>query len=123
LVYERVQVVEGSLDPHLWAYRFCITLEHLSQTLQQQSMKKKCPILHAFLQEEPNLRATQYLPDIVRLQQYLYDSFHHRLDRREARTMTIGEFLQSRQHGELSTDHVLNAYYSLKDIELVDLPS
>ena len=51
LVYERVQVVEGSLDPHLWAYRFCITLEHLSQTLQQQSMKKKCPILHAFLQE------------------------------------------------------------------------
>ena len=37
--------------------------------------------------------------------------------------MTIGEFLQSRQHGELSTDHVLNAYYSLKDIERVDLPS
>ena len=51
LVYERVQVVEGSLDPHLWAYRSRITLEHLRQNLQQQNMKKKCPILHAFLQE------------------------------------------------------------------------
>jgi len=49
-VYERVQLTKGSLDPHLWAYRFRITLEHLSQTLQQQNMKK-CPVLHAFLQE------------------------------------------------------------------------
>ena len=51
LVYERVQVVEGTLDPHLWAYRSRITLEHLRQNLQQQNMKKKCPILHAFLQK------------------------------------------------------------------------
>ena len=51
LVYERVQVVEESLDPHLWAYRSRITLEHLRQNLQQQNMKKKCPILHAFLQK------------------------------------------------------------------------
>ena len=52
--------------------------------------------------QEPNLRATQYLPDIVRLQQCLYDSSHHRLDRREARRMTIGDFLQLRKRGELS---------------------
>ena len=51
LVYERVQVVEGSLNPHLWAYRSRITLEHLRQNLQQQNMRKKCPILHAFLQK------------------------------------------------------------------------
>ena len=48
LVYEHVQVAEGSLDPHLWAFRSRITLEHLRQTLQQQNM---CPILHAFLQD------------------------------------------------------------------------
>ena len=59
--------------------------------------------------QEPNLRATQYLPDIVRLQQCLYDSFHYRLDRGEARRMTIGEFLQSRKHGEPLT----NSYYTL----------
>ena len=51
LVYEHVQVAEGSLDPHLWAYRSRITLEHLRQTLQQQNMRKKCTILYTFLQE------------------------------------------------------------------------
>ena len=45
------------------------------------------------------MRATQYLPDIVRLQQCLYDSFHHRLDRREAKHITIREFLQGRKSG------------------------
>ena len=54
--------------------------------------------------QETNLRATQYLPDIVRLQQCLYDSFHHRLDQKEARRMTIGDFLQSRKHGENSAN-------------------
>ena len=59
--------------------------------------------LHDFMpSQEPNLRATQYLPDIVRLQQCLYDSFHHRLDRKEARRMTIEKFLQSLKRGELS---------------------
>lgn len=56
--------------------------------------------------QETNLRATQYLPDIVRLQQCLYDSFHHRLDQKEARRMTIGDFLQSRKHGEISTNSI-----------------
>ena len=59
--------------------------------------------------QEPSLRATQYLPDILRLQQCLYDSFHHRLDRREAKKMTIGEFLQTRQHGEQLTNYSLPA--------------
>ena len=51
LVYEHVQVAEGNLDPHLWAYHSRITLEHLRQYLQQQNMREKCPILYAFLQE------------------------------------------------------------------------
>lgn len=50
LMYERVQVAKESLEPHLWAYRSQITLEHLRQTLQQQNVKNKCPILCAFLQ-------------------------------------------------------------------------
>ena len=55
-MYERVQVAEESLEPHLWAYRSQITLEHLRQTLQQQNMRKKYPILCAFLQ---NVRPTR----------------------------------------------------------------
>ena len=51
LVYERIPVKEGSLNPHLWTYRSRITLEHLSHTLQQQGMRKRYPILYHFLQE------------------------------------------------------------------------
>ena len=51
LMYEHVQVAKESLDPHLWVYHSRITLEHLRQNLQWWNMKKKCPILHAFLQE------------------------------------------------------------------------
>ena len=51
------------------------------------------------LMQEPSLRATQYLPDIVKLQQCLYDSFHHRLDRTDAKTLTIGDFLEKLSSG------------------------
>ena len=44
--------------------------------------------------QEPKLRATQYLPHIVKLQQSLYDHFNYRLDRKDAISMTIGQFLQ-----------------------------
>lgn len=47
LVYERMPVVKGSLEPHLWGYRPRITLEHLIRYMQQQ--KKKFPILEEFL--------------------------------------------------------------------------
>ena len=50
--------------------------------------------------QEPILRATQYLPDIVRLQHKLYDAFHHRLDRKDARGMTISQFIKGRRNGE-----------------------
>ena len=55
------------------------------------------------------MRATQYLPDIVRLQQRLYDSFHHRLDRREAKHITIREFLKGRKSGR-SCEPLLTMY-------------
>lgn len=105
LVYERIPVKEGSLNPHLWTYRSRITLEHLSHTLQQQGMRKRYPILYHFLQEEHTLRAMQYLPDIVRLQRLLYDSFHHRLDRRDAKHITIGQFLRERKSESSRSDY------------------
>ena len=50
-VYEKSSANEGSVLPHLWAYRSQITLEHLLQTLQTYNKKKECPILHQFLTE------------------------------------------------------------------------
>ena len=100
LVYERVKVSDDNLEPHLWTYRSRITLEHLRQTLQEKSIRAEFPILHAFLQAEPYLRATQYLPDIVHLQHCLYDAFHHRKDRTEAVKRTFGEFVEDLHSGE-----------------------
>ncbi len=49
LVYERVKVKEGNMEPHLWSYRQRISLEHLGQTLQEKKLKEKYPVLHDFL--------------------------------------------------------------------------
>jgi hypothetical protein len=55
------------------------------------------------------LRATQYLPDIVRLQQCLYDAFHHRLDKKDAVTQSVREFLDNLTTGmfKASTGRVM----------------
>ena len=44
----------------------------------------------------------QYLPAVVKLQRSLYDAFHHRLDQREAKMMTIGEYLMKVKNGKLT---------------------
>ena len=49
--------------------------------------------------QETSLRATQYLPDIAKLQRCLYDTFHHRLDQATAKTQTIGQFLGKLKNG------------------------
>ena len=43
--------------------------------------------------QEPVLRATQYLPDIVRLQRRMFDMFNHRIDHRVAREKTMKQFI------------------------------
>ena len=49
------------------------------------------------------MRATQYLPDIVRLQQCLYDAFHHRLDKKDAVRQTVRDFLDKLNSGNEET--------------------
>ena len=43
------EVVQDSLEPHLWGYRPRITLEHLTRHIQQQ--KEDFPILIEFLEK------------------------------------------------------------------------
>ena len=47
------------------------------------------------------LRATKYLPDVIKLQQFLYDTYHHRLDRADAKAQTIGDFLEKLKNGKV----------------------
>ena len=62
LVYEKVNVSEDNMQPHLWSYRQRISLEHLGQTLLEKKLKVKYPILHDFLQRVcvSNYKATNY---------------------------------------------------------------
>ena len=50
-----------------------------------------------------DLRATQYLPDIVKLQQYLYSTFNRLKDKMDAKNQTIGEFIQELPNGIIVT--------------------
>ena len=55
--------------------------------------------------QEPSLRATQYLPDIVKLQHFLVNFYDKRLRKDEAEKLTIGNFFEAVEkkfNGELS---------------------
>ena len=53
------------------------------------------------LYQEPILRATQYIPGIVQLQQQFYDLYHRRLDKTEAAQITVGDFVRGLKIGML----------------------
>ena len=57
------------------------------------TMREKCPFIAMFLKGKSSLFVTQYLPDIVELQQRLGENFQHRLSKREAKSITIEDFL------------------------------
>lgn len=41
------------------------------------------------------LRATQYLPDIVNLQQQMYQLCHRKFDIKDATKLTVGDYINS----------------------------
>ena len=47
-----------------------------------------------FVSQEHKLRALRFLPDIVKLQRFLMDQFHRRIDRTEAEKIKIRDFLR-----------------------------
>ncbi|XP_065899490.1 E3 ubiquitin-protein ligase rnf213-alpha-like isoform X3 [Dysidea avara] len=84
----------------MWRYRSRITIEHLGFFIEQQKSKVECPILKEFLKQEIKLRATQYLPDIVQLQQILYKQYNYTFDEEEVSQLTIQD-LQSEENSTL----------------------
>ena len=99
----------------MWRYRARITLEHLSHALQQIT-GKSLALLKEFLRlvniitvvlaclsicltQEPVLRITQYLPDVLYLQKLLFDQFHQRLDQGNVLNMTIDDYLRWLNNG------------------------
>ena len=54
---------------------------------------------HFLITQEPILRATQYLPGIVKLQHQLYELYHRKLYLVEANQITITEFVNDLESG------------------------
>ncbi len=52
-----------------------------------------------YTSKETELRATQYLPDIARLQQCLYDKFNRQIDRKDVKKQTIQAFVKELPNG------------------------
>ena len=81
----------GYLLPSLWRYRVLVNVEHLSYSLKNT---KEFPVLSSFLRHEHNLRALQYLPDVVQLHRYFLDRWSRRVSRADAARLTLKQFLR-----------------------------
>ncbi|XP_019853235.1 PREDICTED: E3 ubiquitin-protein ligase RNF213-like [Amphimedon queenslandica] len=92
VIHERVQIPPNVIVPHLWSYHSRITLKNVLQVLQAE--KETYPILYEFLIQDQFLRATQYLPSIIKLQQQMYKMSHKKLDKKEATQWTIRDYLK-----------------------------
>jgi hypothetical protein len=83
MIYER-STNSSSITPHLWIYRPQITIDHVTMSLQNTTVHADLKVLKEFLQKVNLLSALQYLPEIVQLQNYLYETCHHRIDSKDA---------------------------------------
>ncbi len=58
------------------------------------TIRKYLVYVYILYLQEHSLKATQYIPNIVSLQQFMFDMFDRRLDKSQAETMTIRSFLR-----------------------------
>ena len=56
-------------------------------------------VLNVYLLQEAVLQATQYIPDIVKLQKQMFDEFHHRIDHKVAHTTRMHDFIAKKHTG------------------------
>lgn len=80
----RKQVGKGRLSKIISYYGyFNLSLNHGTVILPCTA------VLKPYILQEVKLRATQYLPDIIQLQQILYKQYNYTIDEEEASKMTV----------------------------------
>ena len=71
------------------------------------------------------IRATQYLPSILKLQQYLLNKHHHRSSHEQLKDERIIDIISGAQNGEscmaLIIIEIMKLYISLKQIAVCKL--
>ena len=51
MIYETSSITSTSIMPHLWIYRPQITIDHVTQSLEQKTSREDLKILKKFLNE------------------------------------------------------------------------
>ena len=63
-----------------------------------------------YVLQEIKLRATQYLPDIIQLQQFLFKRYNYNLDEEEASQLTVEDLLSGNYNLVLCAINYLISY-------------
>ena len=71
------------------------------QERMQQYIALVLGVFYLCSQQEAVLQATQYIPDIVRLQKWMFDAFHHRIDHKRAHNERMADFIRKQSTGML----------------------
>ena len=87
--------------PRLWLRTRHFSLEHFTMSLNmQQNAAERFPALTKFLQEEPQLRALRYMPQMFEWFRVLHKKCSGHLDRETARKKTVGDLFSELEEAE-----------------------
>lgn len=80
--------------PALWRFRRQFSLEHFVNSLNMvATLADAHPVLHAFFNQEQQLRALRHLPAVLEWNKLVLSRLNNKLDREQARQMTVADLL------------------------------
>ncbi|XP_077980129.1 E3 ubiquitin-protein ligase rnf213-alpha-like [Glandiceps talaboti] len=95
--------------PTVWRYRPRVSMEDLKHVVEEVTTSKdereNLELLLQFVREEHRLRMIKYLLGVIELQQLLIQDYNLNIDVKEARRISIGEFIMKRPTGH-QREHV-----------------
>ncbi|KAH3784679.1 hypothetical protein DPMN_162643 [Dreissena polymorpha] len=98
-----------------WCYRSPITLEHIRVQLDTAATNNRHTTLKHFLKEDYILKAVRCLPNILRLQRILLQRFRKRLDKADAKKLTV-KHMKDDMHAGPHTTHLIEEFANAWDI-------
>ena len=92
---------EKDLTSKLWRHRNIIGYEHLLQVFSCQFVSTQYPLLDKFINEQPLLSVTKYIPEFVSLQVKLVQKSISYYKDKKVKDLYIADFLEFIQKGML----------------------
>ncbi|KAK6168602.1 hypothetical protein SNE40_019800 [Patella caerulea] len=114
------------INPIIWRYRERITVEHFLRQFQLKVIDRETEhdaqtyqLIRLFKQEKYYLQVLQFLPDIIKLQHTLMQTFCRQIDRSEAQYLTIETVLKKYFDGNnemvLELENLIRTWETIKE--------